>query len=352
MPTIITASFGKTPTGRASIYTISNSNGLTVKITNYGATITSIIVPDRAGKPIDIALGFDNIDAYLHEHPHFGGVIGRYCNRIGSAKFSIDGTKYQLANNDDGNNLHGGPQGFDRFLYEAETFETEDTAGVILSRVSPHMESGFPGNLYYKVYYTLNNENELIITYEASTDQTTHVNLTNHTYFNLRGECGGNVLDTKLKIFASNITPVDGQLIPTGELLPVAGTPFDFLQSKTIGRDIQLFDEQLERGNGYDHNFVLDNMIDTLELAAIAYNEESGILLEVETTEPGMQLYTANWLDGSLIGKSGHPYHKRHAFCLETQHYPNSPNNDEFPPTILKKGEEYQSQTLYRFAVK
>jgi len=344
--------YGSTPDGQVGLYTISNNSGMVVAVTNYGAIITSIVVPDRDGKPTDVALGFDNLDQYLQKHPHFGGLIGRYGNRIGGAAFTIDGQRYTLAANNGENNLHGGPIGFDKYLHKGETFETEDTAGVIMSRVSPHMESGFPGALHYSVYYTLTDENELIITYEATTDQPTHVNLTNHTYFNLAGEGNGDILSTELMIKSSHLTAVNEQLIPTGELYPVAGTPFDFRSSKALGADIDKADPQLALGGGYDHNFVLDNPIHSTEHAATAYDGRSGIEMEMHTTEPGVQLFSANNLDGSLVGKSGKAYPYRGAFCLETQHYPNSPNNAEFPPTLLIPGQEYQSQTIYKFGVR
>ena len=344
--------WGSSPEGKAGLYTLTNDTGMTVKITNYGAIITSIIVPDKDGKPIDVALGYDNLQQYLEKHPHFGGLIGRYGNRIGGASFSINGQQYQLAANNGKNNLHGGPIGFDKYLHKGETFETDDTVGVIMRRVSPHMESGFPGALTYAVYYTLTADNELMITYEAETDAPTHVNLTNHSYFNLAGEGSGDALATEIAIKSTHLTKVDDDLIPTGELYPVAGTPFDFTEPTALGTAIEADDAQLQLGGGYDHNFILDTAIHNTELAATAYQPTTGILMELHTTEPGVQLYTANNLDGTLVGKSGKAYERRSAFCLETQHYPDSPNKDEFPPTLLLPGDQYQSQTIYKFAVR
>lgn len=350
MLAISSALFGKTPQGKAYLYTLTNDNGMKVQVTNYGAIITSIIVPDSEDHPVDVALGFDNLEQYLDKHPHFGGLIGRYGNRIAGGSFTINGTKYQLAQNNGPNNLHAGPIGFDKMLHKAKTYETNETVGVVMTRVSPHLESGFPGNLEYLVYYTLSNDNELIITYQATTDQTTHVNLTNHSYFNLDGEGSPSIADQQLQILADTITEVNEDLIPTGHLMPVLSTPFDFTQPKAIGKDIDSADAQLALGGGYDHNYVLRAPMDTLELAAIAKSQKTGIGMEVYTTEPGVQLYTGNNLDG-LIGKSGRPYGSRSAFCLETQHYPDTPNQDEFPPTLLPKGEHYESQTVYRFGV-
>ena len=347
--TAATLPFGNTPQGKANIYILKNKNGLTVKATNFGAIITAIEVPDKNGKFIDIVQGFDNIEQYLQKHPHFGGLIGRYGNRIAGGSFTIDGKKYQLQKNNGNNNLHGGPIGFDKMLHIGETFETEDTVGVIFSRTSPHLEMGFPGELHYKTYYTLTNDNELIITYEATTDKTTHVNLTNHSYFNLDGESSADLLNHELTIMADYITEFNTELLTTGNLYEVAGTPFDFRSPKSIGQDIDDDNEQIKFANGYDHNFVLNNSIHSLELAAIARSSKTGIVMEVHTTEPGVQLYTSNNLNCPQKGKSGKVYQSRSSFCLETQHYPDSPNNAEFPPTLLKPGELYESQTVFKF---
>jgi len=283
------------------------------------------------------------------KHPHFGGLIGRYGNRIAGGRFSIEGKKYQLAQNNGNNNLHGGPLGYDKILHKGESFETKDTVGVIISRTSPHLEMGFPGTLQYKVYYTLTNDNELIITYEATTDIATHVNLTNHSYFNLNGEGSEDALDNELTIIADYITEVNSELLPTGKLYEVAGTAFDFRSPKRIDQHIDANNEQMKFAHGYDHNFVLNNSIHSLELAAVAKSTKTGIVMEVHTTEPGVQLYSANNLNCPQKGKSGNVYQSRSSYCLETQHYPDSPNMTEFPPTLLKSGEVYESQTVFKF---
>jgi len=352
MPSVKKESFGKIPQGESSLYTLANDHGTVVKITDYGATITSILVTDRNENLVDVVLGFDNIGQYVEPHPFFGGLIGRYANRIAEAVFTIKEQKYTLEKNAGINNLHGGLVGFDKRMHIAETYKTEDTSGVMLKRISPHLESGFPGNLFYKAYYTLTNNDELIITYEATTDQTTHVNLTNHSYFNLAGEGGGDVLETELTILADRITILNKNMIPTGDFLKTEGSPFDFRRPKTIGKDIDSEDALMKLTNGYDHNFVLSRHTRSLELAASAYHPRTGIEMDLYTTEPAVQFYTANSLDGSIIGKSGRPYKMRNAFCLETQHFPDSPNKKDFPTTILEKGDVYQSQTVYQFGVR
>jgi aldose 1-epimerase len=315
------------------------SSDTKVKITNFGGIITEIITPDKEGNPGNIALGFDNLEQYLAGHPSFGAIIGRFGNRIAKGKFEIDGEVYQLTINNGNNSIHGGLVGFDDVLWNAEIVDTEKGKGLKLSYLSRDLEEGFPGNLNVSVLYELI-ENDLEITYRATTDKATPVNLTNHTYFNLAGE--GTVLDHVLEIRASHYTPVDDELIPTGEIAPVKGTPFDFTKPKPIGRDIE------QTNGGYDNNYVVDSTPDELRLIAILEEPTSGRTLEVLTTEPGVQLYTGNFLNGSLVS-NGIPYIRYSGVCLETQHYPDSPNQPTFPSTILRPGEEYYTKTIYRF---
>ena len=346
------ADFGKTEEGAAKLYTLKNKNGMQVEITNYGGIITRLMAPDKEGKFDDIVLGFDNLADYQKDHPYFGAIIGRYGNRIARGKFFIDGQKYSLAANNGLNALHGGPTGFHKHLWKAREINREGFAGLELSRVSPDMEEGYPGTLNATVRYLLNNENELLIEYEATTDKPTIVNLTNHSYFNLKGAGKGDILGHELRINADYFTPVDSTLIPTGELRPVEGTPFDFNTPTPIGKRINDKNQQLEFGRGYDHNFVLDRQGPGLELAASVYEPTSGRFMEVLTTEPGLQFYSGNFLDGTNIGKNAVKYDYRTGFCLETQHYPDSPNEPDFPSTVLRPGEKYQTETMYRFSVK
>jgi len=331
-------------------YTLKNDNGMAVKITNYGATITSIVVPDRDGNFADVALGYNDVKGYINaiDRPYFGSVVGRYGNRIAKGKFSIDGVEYQLATNNGENHLHGGNMGFDKVVWDAEAIDN----GVELTYLAKDGEEGYPGNLKVKVVYTLSDDNEIRIEYTAVTDKATVVNLTNHTYFNLAGEGSGTINGHELRINASRFTPVDAGLIPTGELRDVAGTPFDFRKAKTIGRDIEADDEQLKFGLGFDHNWVLDRKGDGMELAATLYEPKSGRVLEVITDQPAVQFYGGNFLDGRLIGKSGKPYGHRCGLCLETQHSPDSPNHPEWPGTILRPGEQYRTTTIYRFSTR
>ncbi|MCB9287623.1 MAG: galactose mutarotase [Lewinellaceae bacterium] len=346
------ADFGKTEEGAAKLYTLKNKNGMQVEITNYGGIITRLMAPDKEGKFDDIVLGFDNLADYQKDHPYFGAIIGRYGNRIARGKFFIDGQKYSLAANNGLNALHGGPTGFHKHLWKAREINREGFAGLELSRVSPDMEEGYPGTLNATVRYLLNNENELLIEYEATTDKPTIVNLTNHSYFNLKGAGKGDILGHELRINADYFTPVDSTLIPTGELRPVEGTPFDFNTPTPIGKRINDKNQQLEFGLGYDHNFVLDRQGPGLELAASVYEPTSGRFMEVLTTEPGLQFYSGNFLDGTNIGKNAVKYDYRAGFCLETQHYPDSPNEPDFPSTVLRPEEKYQTETMYRFSVK
>ncbi|MEM6798186.1 MAG: aldose epimerase family protein [Planctomycetota bacterium] len=332
------------------LYTLKNKSGMTVKITNYGAIITSIVVPDRDGKLADVALGYDRMEDYLSavDKPYFGAVVGRYGNRIAGGAFSLDGQTYSLATNNGPNHLHGGVIGYDKVIWDVQPTDAVNT--LKLGYLSKDTEEGYPGNVRVTVTYTLNDANELTVHYQATTDKPTPVNLTQHTYFNLKGEGQGTILDHQLMLNAKQFTPVDETLIPTGELAPVAGTPFDFTTAKPIGRDVGQSQQQLEFGLGYDHNWVLDRQGDGLQLAARVVEPTSGRVLEIHTTEPGIQFYCGNFLDGRLKGKSGKAYVHRGGFCLETQHFPNSPNQPSFPSTILKPGEIYDTTTVFRFS--
>lgn len=336
------------------IYELKNKVGTEVKITNYGATVASIIVADRNGDFVDIALGYDCVEGYMNavDKPYFGSVVGRYGNRIAKGRFSLDGKTYTLAANNGPNHLHGGIIGFDKVAWGATPIAGKGFTGVELTYRAKDMEEGYPGNLDVKVTYKLTNDNELVIDYSAMTDKATPVNLTNHTYFNLAGEGNGTILNHELTINADHYTPVNESLIPTGDLESVKGTPFDFTSPKAIGRDITQKNEQLIIGGGYDHNFVINKKSEGLTLAAMVYDPVSGRFMEVLTEEPGVQFYCGNFLDGRLVGKSGKPYVCRGGLCLETQHYPDSPNQPEFPSTILRPGEVYQTTTIYRFLTK
>jgi aldose 1-epimerase len=340
---IMKTSFGTLPDSRAvDLYTLKNRNGVEVTITNYGGIVTSVKTPDRAGKMTDIVHGFESLEGYLKPHPYFGAIIGRYGNRIGKGEFTLDGKKYTLAKNNGPNALHGGLKGFDKQPWTARI----DRQTLVLTYVSKDGEEGYPGNLTAQVTYTLTDANELKIEYAATTDKATVVNLTNHSYWNLAGS--GTNLNHVLRLDASRFTPVDSGLIPTGELRPVAGTPFDFTKPTPIGARIDSSDEQIRLGKGYDHNFVLNNGGGGLALAARVSEPASGRWMEVWTTEPGVQFYTGNFLDGSVSGK-GRKYDFRSGFCLETQHFPDSPNQPSFPSVVLKPGQTRRSTTLYKF---
>ena len=335
-------------------YTLKNDNGMVVKVTNYGAIITSLMVPDRNGKLADVALGYNRVEDYINavNKPYFGAVVGRYGNRIAKGQFTIDGETYSLLKNDGENHLHGGALGFDKVVWDAQYDPSKIL--IVLTYLAKNKEEGYPGNLQLKVAYTLTKDNSLVVEYLATTDKATPVNVTQHTYFNLKGEGEGTILDHELMLNAKKYTPVDKGLIPTGETPSVEGTPFDFTTPKAIGRDINVENEQLTFGGGFDHNWILDRgeKDKELTLAARVYEPTSGRVMEIHTTEPAIQFYCGNFLDGRLTGKSGKPYVYRGGFCLETQHYPDSPNQPNFPSTILKPGDQYKSKTVFRFSTK
>lgn len=335
-------------------YTLVNESGMTVRATNLGAIITHLLVPDRDGKLGDVALGYDDAKSYLNavDKPYFGAIVGRYGNRIAKGTFSIDDQEYTLAINNPPNSLHGGIIGFDKVIWDASV--DDDQNSVTFSYTAKDGEEGFPGNLQCSVTYRLTSENALEVSYLATTDKATPVNLTQHTYFNLKGEGQGDILEHELMINAQRYTPVDETLIPTGSTPAVQGTPFDFTTAKQIGRDIEKDDQQLKYGLGFDHNWILDKGGKTGELtiAARVHEPTTGRVMEVSTTEPGIQFYCGNFLDGRLTGKSGNAYVQRGGFCLETQHYPDSPNQPSFPSTILEPGDEYVTKTIFKFSTK
>lgn len=337
--------------GPVDLYTLTNAHGVEVRAMNYGGIILSLRVPDKKRNFEDVVLGFDRLQEYLDHNPYFGAIIGRYANRIARGKFTLDGSEYSLARNNGPNALHGGLKGFDKAVWQAEGVENKDGVGIVFSYVSKDGEEGYPGNLRVKVTYTLTDKNELIFDYEATTDKATPVNFTQHTFFNLAREGKGDVLGHELMLNASRFTPVDKTLIPTGELRAVQGTPLDFTQPTAIGLRINDSYEQMVTGQGYDHNFVINRNSDDLALAARVREPGSGRVMEVFTTEPGIQFYSGNFLDGSVTGKHGHAYQRRYGFCLETQHFPDSPNQAAFPSTILRPGQTFHSRTVYRFSV-
>ena len=350
--TVTRSAFGRLPDGRAvDLYTLTNAQGIDVRVMTYGAIITVVRTPDRVGHTEDIALGFDSLAGYLSEHPYFGALVGRYANRIAHGQFALDGTTYHLALNNGPNSLHGGLRGFDKVLWTAEPFSNGNGAGVTLRYSSPDGEEGYPGTLNARVTYTLNSRDELAVDYEATTDKPTVVNLTQHSYWNLHGEGRGDILAHLVEIDASSFTPVDSTLIPTGEIASVAGTPFDFRTPIAVGARIAQPNEQLRFGRGYDHNFVLDRKASGLTHAARVVDPVSGRTLDVSTTEPGVQFYTGNFLDGTIRGKAGHVYVHRGALVLETQHFPDSPNHPNFPSTVLRPGITFRSRTVFAFGV-
>ena len=341
--------FGVTGDGQpVTLYTLSNDSGVTVEIMNYGGIIRAIHAPDRTGKTADITLGFDTLEPYLLPHPFFGALVGRFANRIGNARFSLDGAEIRLARNNGVNHLHGGAHGFDKKVWQSEPFEKGDTCGLRLAYTSWDGEENYPGTLSVQVLYTLIG-NALTIDYIATTDKATVLNLTNHAYFNLAGR--GNILDHHMQLHADFFTPIDNTLITTGEIRPVDGSPLDLRQPRAIGAAIDADDAQIAFGGGYDHNFVVRGTPGALRPAARVSEPTTGRVLEVETTQPGVQFYSGNMLPDALLGKGGQVYTKRTGFCLETQHYPDSPNKPQFPSPVLRPGERYTQTTVFRFGV-
>ena len=332
------------------LYVLTNANGVEVTLTNYGGRIVSVMVPDREGNMKDVVLGFDNVDDYVNVDNNFGATIGRYGNRIANGKITVEGVEYQLPQNNFGHTLHGGFEGFDKKVFQAEQINDQT---VVFSYLSEDGEANFPGNLDVKVTMTLTDDNAIDLQYEATTDKETVVNLTNHTYFNLSGDGNNTILGDLLTIHADAFTPVDDTFMTIGEIAPVEGTPMDFRTPAAIGERIDQYDyEQLKNGDGYDHNWVLNTGGDVTQVAATVYSPVTGIQLDVYTNEPGVQVYTGNFLDGTVTGKNGAVYAKRNAICLETQKYPDSPNKPDWPSPYLKPGEKYSSRCIYKFSVK
>jgi aldose 1-epimerase len=346
------APFGATPDGQPiELITLTNANGMEVRAMTYGGIILSIKVPDRTGTIADVVLGHDDAAGYFDNAPYFGAIVGRYGNRIARGTFALDGTTYTLATNNGDNHLHGGKTGWDKAMWHAATFDDQRSVGVTLAHSSADGDEGYPGRVDATVTYTLSDANELRVDYGATTDKPTPINLTQHTYFNLATAGAGTVLNHQLMINADRYTPVDDGLIPTGELAGVEETPFDFRQATAIGARIDQKNTQLERGRGYDHNFVLNRSTEGLGLAARVVEPNTGRTLEVLTTEPGVQFYSGNFLDGTIAGKGGVKYPRRGGFCLETQHFPDSPNHPNFPSTVLRPGQTYKTSTVFRFGV-
>jgi aldose 1-epimerase len=345
--------YGKTPDGAVvDAYTLTNTHGMTAQIITYGGIVTSLKVPDRAGTMANVVLGYPQIDGYVTDTAYFGAIIGRYGNRIAEGRFTLNGATYSLPTNDKPNSLHGGSKGFNKRIWQAMEARSPEGQGLTLSYTSPDGEEGYPGTLSVQVTYRLTEQNELRIDYSAKTDKATVVNLTNHSYFNLSGEGTDDILAHQLEIMADRYTPVDATLIPTGELAPVAGTPFDFTKPKTIGANIRDGHPQIVIGRGYDHNFVLQRSTEgSPALAARVREPRTGRVMEVYTTEPGVQFYSGNFLNGTSVGTGGYTYRQGDGFCLETQHFPDSPNKPPFPSTVLQPGAEYKTTTIYRFSV-
>jgi aldose 1-epimerase len=345
-------SWGRLPSGeQIDLYTLRNSKGIEARITNYGGRVVSLIAPDRHNTFDDIVLGFDNLEGYMGKNPYFGALVGRYANRIANAQFALDGHVYHLARNAGENSLHGGWNGFDKAAWEAKEIELDHAPAIEFHHVSPDGDEGYPGSLSVKVQYLLTDNGELRIEYDAGVDKPTIVNLTNHSYFNLTGQSSGRIADHVVAINADRFTPVNKHVVPTGEMRSVTGTPFDFRRPEVIGKRIGEDDEQLKLGLGFDHNYVLNRTERGLSLAARVTDPNSGRTLEVHTTQPGMQFYTGNHLDGTVIGKRGTVYGFRSAFCLETQHFPDSPHHSNFPSAELKPGQRYRETTVYKFSV-
>jgi aldose 1-epimerase len=339
--------FGKLDTTQIYQYTLTNPSGMVVKILDYGGIVTNIFVPDARGSREDVVLGFDSLSGYLDkDNPYIGALVGRFANRIDHAKFTLDGKVYSVSANDHGNSLHGGWKGFDKVVWKAAPTRSDSTSSLKLVYESRDKEEGYPGNLHAEVIYTLGPDNSLRIAYTATTDKPTPVNLTNHSYFNLSGGRAANILDHELFLNADTFTQVDNRLIPTGKLVAAKGSSMDFTRAKPIGQDIK------EVEGGYDHNFVISRKHDGLVLAAKVTEPISGRVMEMFTTEPGVQFYTGNFLNGKLLGKKGRAYVRHYGFCLEAQHFPDSPNEPGFPNTILHPGETYHQETLYKFSVK
>lgn len=350
LPRLTMGPFGKTADGQGiDLYTLRNQRGVEVRLMTYGGIILSIKTPDRDGNKDDIALGYDKAEDYFKNSTYFGVLVGRYANRIAKAQFTLDGKTYKLPANNGVNSLHGGTTGWDQKVWKAEPRQFEKGVSVALSLVSADGDQGYPGEVKAKVTYTLTDDSQLIVDYDAETNAPTVINMTQHTYFNLAGSKANDILGHELMINADKYTPVDDTLIPTGELAPVAGTPFDFKTATVIGARIDQKNEQLTRGKGYDHNWVLNRTADGLSLAAKAKDPITGRTVEISTTEPGIQFYSGNFLDGTNVGKGGRVYPHRSGFCLETQHYPDSPNQPAFPSTVLRPGQRYTSQTVFKF---
>lgn len=334
---------------KVDLYTMSNAVGLEIGVITYGGIITSIKAADKAGKIDDVALGFNTLEEYVKDSPYFGCITGRYANRIANGRFKLDGKEYKLAQNNGGNHLHGGNEGFNKRIWDAEVISCSGGPALELRYTSPDGEEGYPGTLSVRVVYTVTADNGVRIDYSARTDKATVLNLTNHTYFNLAGEGTGTILNHEMMISADKITPVDETLIPVGSLMDVAGTPMDFREMTVIGERIEDDFDQLKFGCGYDHNYVCNGAPGRLRSVALVKEPVNGRAMEVLTTQPGMQLYTGNFLDGRFAGKKGRVYNRRDGFCLETQHYPDSPNKPDFPSTVLCPGKEYRETTIYRF---
>ena len=350
---ITKAPFGKSDDAPATdLYTLSNPSGMKAKITNYGGIVTELHVPDKNGNNGDVVLGYDKLSSYIEASPYFGCITGRYANRIAKGRFTIDGTEYKLATNNGDNHLHGGVAGLDKKVWSAKEVKGVGRAGIEFSYLSPDGEEGYPGNVHCKVTYWLTVQNEIEIQYEATTDKSTHLNLTHHSYFNLAGAGSGDILNHEVELFADKFVPTDASNIPLGELAPVKGTPFDFLTPHKIGARIGENNQQLKVGLGYDHNWVINSTGKGIELAARVTEEKSGRIMEVLTDQPGIQFYTGNFLDGSNVGKGGNVYKHRNAFCLETQKFPDSPNNPSYPSSLLEPGQTYRHVCIYRFSTK
>lgn len=351
LASISSKQFGITATGqKATLFTLKNSKGASATITNYGGTVTSLRMPDRKGKLSDIVLGFKTLAEYEQKSPYFGCLVGRFGNRIAGGKFTLDGKTHQLPINNPPNSLHGGFRGFDKVLWKATPRETKQGPSLKLTYVSEDGEEGYPGRLSVTATYTLTNRNELKLVFRARTERKTIINLTHHSYFNLAGEGSGSILDHQVMLYSDKFTPINECLIPTGKIRSVKGTPFDFRAPVAIASRIDCPDEQLKFANGYDHNWIASKPSDQLGLIARVEESSSGRVLEVLSTEPGFQFYSGNFLDGSLIGKKRKPYHFRHGFCIEPQHYPDSPNHRNFPSVVLKPGEIYRNNIIYRFS--